>query len=430
MAKESQDDKPQTSRVLRGFLGILAGSGVAQLLIIAAVPILSRMYTPSDTAHYMLLISTAAIIGSFAGLKLESAIPIPDDLEESKSLFWLAVLSPIIVLPLVWTIIGFAALSGLWAAATLNVWDAIGISLFVLISGLFIAGGQVAVRMRSYGVLSRIPLIQMTGTLLMQISLGAVHFSRGLFIGSLFGRSLGITALVRAGRIRLDQVPSPSTAIHLLRSYWRFPVMFAPASLVEVAGANLPALMLPPLFGFGPAGLFAMAMRIVGIPGAVIGAAAGQVFLGEFARTTSRSDSLRTFWRWSAALMVMALAVAGGAWVLAPLVLPWFLGSGWSGTTVLAQYLGVMAGSAILGSPVQHVWTVRQRGLMQFTWNLMRLGATAGVIWYGARAGFAIEKVAASLAIVTAVVYALSWVGCLWAAARPTRGEPLEPLIE
>ena len=429
MSIEPEEKQPRSARALRGFLGILAGSGAAQLLIIAAVPVLSRLYDPSETAHYMLLISAAAIIGSIASLKLELAIPIPAHLKESRSLFWLAALAPLFVLPVVWVIVGLVAISGLWTATPLNMWDVLGISAFVMISGIFTAGGQVAVRTRSYGVLSRIPLIQMIGTLATQISLGGLNNSRGLFIGSLLGRCLWITALVRAGRLRLDQIPSPQDSTALLKRYWRFPLLFAPASLVEVAGANLPSLMLPALFGFGPAGLFAMAMRVVGVPVAVIGAAAGQVFLGEFARTTSRSESLRAFWRWSAGLLAMGLTVACGAWLLSPLVLPWFLGSGWTGTAELAQYLGVMAGAAIVGSPVQHVWTVRQRGLMQFTWNLIRLCSTAGVIWYGAQIGSSIETVAAALATLTTAVYALAWLGCLWAAARPGARTSLDPVV-
>ena len=419
-----QDPGQRPVRASRGFLGIVTGSGLAQLLIIAATPLLARLYTPSETAHFMLLISAASILGSFASLKLESAIPVPVAIEESRSLFWLAVLAPLVVLPLVWAVAGVVQLAGMWTETNWNWWDSAAVSIFVVVNGLFVAGGQLAVRLRSYGILSRIPLIQMSGTLATQLSLGAVSYSRGLFVGSLVGRSVGITALMRVCGVHLAQLPPRATARALIRQYWRFPAIFAPASLVQVAGANLPPLMLPALFGYGPAGLFAMAMRVVGVPAAIINSA-GQVFLGEFARATSRSDSLRIYLRWSAALLSMAIVISCGIWVLAPLLVPWALGSAWSGTAVLAQYLGVMAGSAILGSPVQHVWTVRQRGFMQFAWNIVRLLCTAGVIWYGAQSGFSLERVTAILAMATTAVYLLAWFGCLWAAARPGPGAPL-----
>ena len=79
-----------------------------------------------------------------------------------------------------------------------------------------------------------------------------------------------------------------------------------------------------------------------------------------------------------------------------------------------------MAGAQIFASPFHSVWEVRQRGLMMFSWNLVRLGATAGVIWFGAQAGQSLTEVVASLAIVTTAVYLLSWLECLWVAARTT----------
>jgi O-antigen/teichoic acid export membrane protein len=208
----------------------------------------------------------------------------------------------------------------------------------------------------------------------------------------------------------------------LLRKYWRFPVIFTPAGAVNVLGSNIAALMIPTLLGLAPAGLYAMAARVSAVPATILGESAGRVFLGEFARATSRSRSLRVFFRWSAALAAMGAGVSIAIWILAPLILPKLLGEGWSGTARLAQFTGVMAGAGIVGSPVQHVWTVRQRGVTQFAWNVIRLAATAVTIWLGAKGDKPITSVGSDLALVTALIYAAAWVGCLWAAARPPAG--------
>lgn len=411
-------------RVLKGFLGILTGSALAQLFAFAALPLLSRLYTPSETAHYAVLLGIGAVLTSFAGLRLDLAVPIPTAAEDSRGLFWLASLAPLVVLPVTGLLASLLLLAGVWDGGGLDLVDYLLVGAFVVVVSLFTAASQLAIRLRSYGLLGRIPVIQMVGTLVGQVALGAVGFGRGLFVGGLIGRSLGIARLVRSCDVRLHQIPGRSRTLGLLREYWRFPVIFAPASLVEVLGANLAALMLPSLFGFGPAGLYAMAVRVSGVPGAILSQSAGQVFLGEFARAPSNAASLRVFFRWSTALLLMAIAVTSALWVFSPLVLPWLLGDDWSGTAELAQYAGVMAGAAIFGSPVQHVWTVRQRGIMQFSWNLIRLGTTAAVIWTGAQAGVSLATVIANLAIATTGVYLLAWLGCLWAAARPAAGRP------
>jgi O-antigen/teichoic acid export membrane protein len=179
-------------------------------------------------------------------------------------------------------------------------------------------------------------------------------------------------------------------------------------------------MMLPALFGLGAAGLYAMAIRVSALPGSIIADSAGQVFLGEFARAEGQSESLRVFLRWSGALFLMGVSISAAIWMLAPLLLPPVLGNTWSGTAELAQYTGLMAGAAVVGSPVQHVWTVRQRAVTQFAWNVIRLVAMAATIWIGARAEKPIASVTADLALVTVAVYGLSWLGCLWAAGRPS----------
>lgn len=421
-ASDTGDSGHNPRRVLKGFLGILTGSALAQLLAFAALPVLSRLYTPSETAHYAVLLGLGAVLASFAGLRLDLAIPIPKAADDSRGLFWLAALAPTVVLPATALLALILHLFGIWDASSLDLVDYLLVAVFVVAVTVFTAASQLAIRLRSYSLLGRIPVIQMVGTLVGQVALGAMGFGRGLFVGGVIGRSLGIVRLVRSCDIRLDQFPGRAGSVRLLREYWRFPVVFAPASLVEVLGSNLAALMLPSLFGFGPAGLYAMAVRVAGVPGTILSQSAGQVFLGEFARAPSRATSLRVFFRWSAALLCMAIVTTSLIWVLSPLVLPWLLGGAWSGTAELAQYAGVMAGAAIIGSPVQHVWSVRQRGFMQFSWNVVRLGTTAWVIWAGAKAGDTLAAVIANLAIATTAVYLLAWLGCLWAAASPSAG--------
>lgn len=424
---ESPTSAPRPGRVVKGFLGILTGSTVAQLMAIAALPILARLYTPADTAHYAMLLGIGAVLASFASLRLDLAIPIPQSVNDSRRLFWLAAVAPLLVVPIVGTLAGILHLAGVWRAATLDWVDYLAISAFVFVLSIYTAGSQLAIRLRSYGLLGRIPLIQMSGTLATQMALGVVGIGRGLFVGGLLGRSLGIVRLMRTCEVRLAQVPPRREAVRLLKEYWRFPAIFAPATLIEALGWNLAAVMLPSLFGFGPAGLYAMAARVSGVPAGVLTRSAGQVFLGEFARS-SQSSALRVFLRWSAAMLLMGVAVASAIWVLAPLVLPWFLGTDWEGTVVLAQYSGVMAGAQIFASPFHSVWEVRQRGLLLISWNLIRLGVTAGVIWTGAQAGDSMPEVIWSLAIATTGVYILSWVGCLWAAARTApRAHALPP---
>lgn len=416
MSSEFDSHINDSRRVLKGFIAILSGSVVAQLLGIAAVPVMSRLYSPESTAHYSLLLGISSVLASFASLRLDLAIPIPNEVSESRNLFWVAVFTPLFVLSLSGLVAGLMSTGGFWGQTGLTWVDCAAIAVFVMVLSVFTAASQLSIRLRSYSLLSQIPVIQMIGTLAAQTAFGFLGFSRGLFLGGMVGRFFGLTRLARSCDVHFRQAPNLQEAKRLMKRYWRFPALFAPASSIGVLGSNMAVLMLPALFGFGPAGLYAMAYKVAGVPMTIINQSAGQVFLGEFARSTTPADSLRVFLRWSSALLLMALVVATGIWLLAPLLLPWLLGEGWAGTAQIAQYTGVMAGAAIFGSPIQHVWTVRQRALLQFVWNLLRVGVTAGIIWAGAQAGDSMAEVVSTLAVATVIVYGLAWLGCLFAA--------------
>jgi O-antigen/teichoic acid export membrane protein len=405
----------------RAFVGILTGSAAGQLLAIAAVPILARLYDPGAMAHYALLLGTGSVLASVSSLRMNLAIPLPDDRDESYRLFWVAVLAPFAVLPIVGLIaVGLLWWRG-WNAGGLTFTDLGAVAAFVIVVCTFGAAGQVAVRLRLYGPLARLPVVQMLSTLGSQAVMGLGNLSRGLFLGALIGRSVGVARLSRACKVNAAQVPTADQVKRLMRRYWRFPVILTPAAAVNVLGANVPVLMLPSTFGLTTAGFYAMAVRVSAIPATVIGDAASQVFLGEFARAAGRVQAIRLFLRWSGALAALGVAVAGAIWLLAPLLLPLMLGNRWEGTVDLAQYTGVAAGAAIIGSPLQSVWTVRERATLQFTWDLTRLATTVAVI--ASNSSGSISELARHLAVASVALYGLAWVGCLWAVTRSTPTE-------
>lgn len=411
-------------RAIKGVVGIITGASIAQVLAISAIPVLARLYSPEETARYALLLGIGMVVASFASLRLNLAIPLPSKTEDSQQLFWLACVVPLLVVPITGAVAAAAFALDAPRPPGFRPLDFLLIGAFVFLLSVFTAARQYGVRVRAYRTLSRVPVVQMGITLCSQFALGWVGFGGGLFAGGLIGRSAGIAGLMNESGLTTSRKPEITDARRLLREYWRFPVFLAPAALINVLGANIAALMLPSLYGLGAAGLYAMAFRVAAVPATIVSDSVGQVFLGEFARMPDGSGARAVFIRWSVALFALGAFVAGAMWFLAPVVLPTLLGEEWVGTATLAQYTGVMAGAAIVGSPLQNVWTVRQRVIAQLAWNCLRLAAIAGTIWATADSGAGIETAAGRLAMVSSAVYALSWAGCLWASGRPSLGRP------
>lgn len=407
-------------RVTRGMLSIGIGTALGQGVAFAALPVLSRLYTPAQIADFALLLAVGNVVASFAGLRLERALPIPEDESQSRQIYWVAVAAPAVVLPAIAlpAILLFSWTQGAELVDPLDV----GLVCVYVVAAVFLAAtSQLAIRLRAYDRLARLPVIQAVGTFGAQVSLGVMGAERGLLAGGVLGRALGTVGLARACRVTRQDAPSREEARTILTRYWRFPALFAPAALVNTLGLHLPLILIPAVFGLPAAGLYAMATRVASTLGSVVVSATSQVFLGELARLAPGHASVRAYMRWSLLLALLALATTGLVVASAPL-LPAILGEQWEGTQQLAVYAGVVAGAAIVGSPVQGVWTLRERAPAQFAWNVARLALTGAVIGVGAERGWSITTVAEGIMVSACITYGIAWLGCLWAASHPSVG--------
>ena len=61
----------------RGVLTLVAGTGMAQLIVILSSPVLTRLYPPSDYGVYSVAMSIVAVLITIACLRYEFAIPLP-----------------------------------------------------------------------------------------------------------------------------------------------------------------------------------------------------------------------------------------------------------------------------------------------------------------------------------------------------------------
>ena len=69
----------------RGAIVLSSGSAGAQLLLVLAAPILTRLYTPEDFGLLAIYTSLLALAGVISSLRYELAIPLPKEDEEAAN---------------------------------------------------------------------------------------------------------------------------------------------------------------------------------------------------------------------------------------------------------------------------------------------------------------------------------------------------------
>ena len=404
----------------KGFLAIVGGTGAGQLLVVLALPVLTRFYDPAEMALYGVVIAVSAFLASFASMRLELAIPLPHDEFDSRNLLWICIGSALFTGLLV--AVGLSiypdAPKSLWPDADLGAWvypTAIMTVLIAVNSALV----QMTIRLRRYSVIGRLSLLQSGTTVSSQLVLSsaAVAPQGGLVWGAIIGRSVGLSMLVRTIRLDVVEVPRPAVVVRLLRQYWRFPVIFAPTAGINVLGLQLTMLIFPSRYGVAAAGMYALATRVAAIPGSLVGGAAQQVYVGELARTASGRPAEALFLRWSRVLAAVGLCAGLAFWFVLPDVVGWLFGAQWAPAGPYIAYLGVMASFGVVGSALQGTWTVYQSAIASVVWDVFRLCALWGALWLALTRDAKPEDAVALVSLAGVISYICGWLHC-WMTVR------------
>ena len=96
------DGAPSTSRVrwtlpggafARHVVTLASGTAMGQLLLVLALPVLTRLYSPADYGALAVYSATLTVLLVLVSLRFEVAIPLPEDDQVAGSLLALSLLS-------------------------------------------------------------------------------------------------------------------------------------------------------------------------------------------------------------------------------------------------------------------------------------------------------------------------------------------------
>jgi len=410
---------------------MLAGGTVAgQLIALASVPVLSRLYGPEDFGVLAVYASLLAGLVVVVTLRYETAIAVAEDEKEAASLL---VLSLTVCLGVS---VGSALLLALLGDSIARWTSTPSIRPYLWLvpvsgfaAGIYQSFSFWAIRERKYRRLALTKITQNLWMVVTQIVLGALRGGPlGLVVGDGFKWAGGSSTLVAAAwrkDARLLKGVRRRALIAGARKYWKFPLLSAPSSLANTLGQQLPALIIAGFYGPRVAGSFYLVQKVLAVPVTFVGRAIGDTYIGEFAQRlrTDRSGAQRLYRKLTRLLITVGfpptivLAVGGGV------LLPWALGSQWHDAGLYLQVVAVMFLAKFVVNPLSHTLVLLQRQGTQLAWDLGRLAFVNGSIFFVARSK------ATPLAAVTAYAVSMlaAYVAMYYLCRRALSSQPPLP---
>lgn len=267
---------------LRSILTLASANVVGQIILLAATPFVTRLYTPHDVgvfAAFNALMSSCLVASS---LRYEFAIPLPRSERNGRLLVALSLILNGITCILAAVILFFW---GRDLSQLVNVPQLASV-LWLLPFVLFGAGSYKvfrmwAVRQHDFKAVAHTRILQSLANATLQIAGGVAGLGAvGLIIGQFFGFSAGLFRLARGS---LDRSADLRRGINrrrvrvLARRYDRFPKFDVAGSVLDTVSTQFPNLLLAAMFGPVVAGFYSIADRVLGAPAGLLGQAIGQV---------------------------------------------------------------------------------------------------------------------------------------------------------
>ena len=324
----------------RGVSVLVGGTAGAQLLLLLASPLLTRLYTPDDFGLLAVYASILAIIGVVGSLRYELAIPLPKDDQEAVNLLVLCLVL-LIIASLLTAVLVF--LLGKQIASLLGVPELADyfwlLPVGVLICGTYQVFSYWGIRKRQFRAISTTKLKQALATLLIQL-LASKLGAGALLFGQVAGQGVGATTLFLPLIMKNEFRKTDWTGIcYGLSRYKRFPLFTTWAGLLNTGGTQLPPVLITAFFGATSTGLYALAHRALSIPIALIGDALQGVFFSDSAEAHRNNKLGQKVEKLLDVLVQVALPPAIILVIVAPDLFANFFGEKWREAGVMARYL-------------------------------------------------------------------------------------------
>jgi O-antigen/teichoic acid export membrane protein len=265
----------------KNFLVLFRGTLIAQIIPILLTPVLTRMYTPDDFGVFELFLSLSLILGAIANGRYELAIVLPDKKEDAWNIVGLGfILSFIFSLFLLIIVVFFANdIAGLLNNSDIELW-LILVPLAVLVQGWHGLLLYFNTREKTFKTIAAANVSRASSRTALQILIGVfLKTPAGLILGQISGFFVALFVMFRKQKLKDIIKLINIKKMHVMRKrYKRFPLFTMPSTLANSAAVNMTGILISAMYSISSVGFYALANRILGMPGSLIGKSLSNVY--------------------------------------------------------------------------------------------------------------------------------------------------------
>ena len=353
---------------VRHVLVLMSTSTLAQLITIAASPILSRLYTPTEMGIYTVFTSFVAGLCTITTGRYSLATVLPDDEKDARALVklsrrisaWVCLIGGLILL------IGAGPISEAVRRPEMRFWlPFVGLTAW--------AYAQVEIysywcnRHRQYRLMGTNRINQASTTSGSQLVLGFFGVGpAGMILPVFFGQSAGAFTMWLKTRKEINAQPIGSMK-EMAKRYRKMPLLSMPTAILDAVRQQGTPVMISAMFSAAAVGQYGWAWRLLQTPAGLINYSLSQVFYKSLA-TTPRGHMVKMVTQSILRSALIGVVPFLAIYFLSPPLFPIIFGGQWAEAGRIGAALVPWLYVNFITSPVSNLFLVtgRQGILMWF----------------------------------------------------------------
>jgi len=270
----------KNSTYILQIITLMSGTLMAQIVILAFMPIMTRIYTPSEFGIYSLFFSVTNLLGMVSSLKYEQAIILPKSNRDADALLFLSVIITLFMTLLVtlFIFIFYDFWVEYFSKLSFMLWF---IPLSVLIIGLLQIATTYSNRKKNYKEMASIQVANSMTTVGIQLTSRYFFRLDGLIIGKMLGDLLALLLYIKFHFNKQTLVLKSLSRRRIklnIQKYQDFPKYQFPIVFINFLSQSMPLLMFGILFSPEVAGFYALTARILHAPITLVSGSARGVY--------------------------------------------------------------------------------------------------------------------------------------------------------
>ena len=369
---------PLNKSFSKNVITLIAGTGIAQAIPIATIPVLTRMFTPEDFGLLALYAACISILGVVATGRYEMAIMLPKEDEDARVLLQLSVLvalfvSLLISIPvLIWN----TQIAQFLGNNEIAVWLYL-LPVSVLLTGIYQALTYWNNRQKKFINTSVSRVNQSLFQGFAQTSLGFLQTTGGLVWGQFIGVMSGLIYLLKKDCTYKKILKNTEIASIKKQSirYKKFPKYGVFGALCDASAVQMPIMIITKFYSSSATGMFSLTFRVLNMPTSLISSAIAQVLFQKVVEISQTEPEKLNHYIVKMCLVLFVIYLPA-----VPILVVWgeplfsfLFGNEWGQAGVYAGYLVIAVAVRFAVSPLSAVLGLEENIKMGVFWQVLYL---------------------------------------------------------